>query len=56
MWGKLKSHDLAHKTFRDAHDLDGTIHEDVTALNAEFVRMIQRCGARGVVTLFDSKA
>jgi hypothetical protein len=34
-WGKLKSHHFAHKTFRDAHDLDGAIDQAVTALNAE---------------------
>jgi hypothetical protein len=35
VWGKLKSHHLAHENFLDAHGLDGAIHQAVTALNAE---------------------
>ena len=35
VWGKLKSHHLAHQTFLDAHALDDAIHQAVTALNTE---------------------
>ena len=34
-WRDLKRHYLAHRTFRDADDLDAAIHHAVLALNAE---------------------
>jgi transposase len=34
-WRDLKRHYLAHRTFRDADDLDAALHHAVLALNAE---------------------
>ena len=34
-WRDLTRHYLAHRTFRDADDLDAAIHEAVRALNQE---------------------
>ena len=34
-WRDLKRHYLAHRTFRDADDLDAAIHDAVRALNQE---------------------
>ena len=34
-WRDLKRHYLAHRTFRDARDLDAAIHDAVRALNRE---------------------
>lgn len=34
-WRDLKRHHLAHRTFRDAGDLDRTIHEAVAEMNRE---------------------
>jgi hypothetical protein len=38
VWRDLKAHNLAHRTFTDIDDLDRTIHEAVTAFNAERTR------------------
>jgi transposase len=38
VWRDLKAHHLAHRTFRDADDLDRAIHEAVEALNVERTR------------------
>ena len=34
VWGHLKAHHLAHRTFTDPHHLDQTIHHAVADLNA----------------------
>ena len=34
-WRDLKRHPLAHRTFRDADELDQAIHQGVTQMNAE---------------------
>lgn len=38
VWRDLKAHHLAHRTFRDAEDLEQAIHEAVKALNTERTR------------------
>ena len=35
VWGDLKARHLTHRTFTDLEMLDTTIHDAVTALNAE---------------------
>jgi transposase len=42
-WRDLKRHYLAHRTFRDADDLDAALHHAVAALNAE--RRAPACAA-----------
>ena len=38
VWRDLKAHHLAHRTFRDAEDLEQAIHGAVKALNTERIR------------------
>ena len=40
VWRDLKAHHLAHRTFRDADDLDRAIHGAVEALNTERIRHV----------------
>jgi hypothetical protein len=46
VWHDLKAHHLAHQTFADTDDLDGAIHQAVSALNAE--RMTLPLGKPGI--------